>query len=144
MGRIINLCVSVFCHRLKIGLLIGKKYKLGIDFMTSYTITVNPYTILNFINGVLTLIVLGGCFVWLSRFAISAIKFKDRIGMFLVVLALLLIIGNFVSISVQFGQGLGLTEYRVVFATVRLIERIISVGLMVLMFYLGRETYSNE
>ena len=107
----------------------------------SYTFMFDLYTINNFINAGLTIFILIGCSIWLARFFSSAIKHRDRIGVFLVAIAVLLIIGNLVSLMAQIGQALSLGEWRLVFSTIRLGERITSACLVILLFFLGKAQY---
>lgn len=107
----------------------------------SYTITLDPYTILNFVNAVITTIVIIGCVIWLARFAASAVKFRDKIGMFLVTLAGLLLIANAMALMVQLGQALGLTEYRLTFTGFRFVERVLSLAGMIMLFVFGKQHY---
>ena len=109
----------------------------------SFAFTLDPYQMLNFVNAFLTIVVLVGCSIWLARFATSAIKHRDKIGAFLVTLAILLIAGNLIALIVQLGQGFGLSDYRVTFSLVRLAERIGSIILVFLLFYLGKDRYNG-
>ena len=106
----------------------------------SFDFTLSMYQLLNFINATITLFVLIGCLIWLGRFAKSAIMHKDRIGGFLVVTALLLSFNSAYKIIAQLGQGFGLSEYRLLFVFMSTLVGLISFGLVLWMFYLGRET----
>jgi hypothetical protein len=107
----------------------------------SYTITLDPYTVLNLINAAITTVIIFGCLVWLFRFTASAIEHKDKIGLFLVVLALMLLVVNVIALSLQVGQALGMTDYRVHFAVLRLLERVLSLTGMALLFVCGKHQY---
>ena len=104
----------------------------------TFSITLDPYTIGNLINATLTLFIIIGCTIWLVRFAKSAIRHRDKIGVFLVVVAVLLLIANLFSITIQLGQAVGLTDYRVGFTAARMVERVLSLILVISLFQLGK------
>ena len=104
----------------------------------TFSITLDPYTIGNLINALLTLFIIIGCTIWLVRFAKSAIRHRDKIGVFLVVVAVLMLVMNLFSITTQIGQALGLTEWRVGFTAARMAERVLSLILVISLFQLGK------
>ena len=107
----------------------------------SYTFTPDPYVLLNIGSACLTVFVLIGVVVWLTRFSMSAIEHRDRVGLFLMTLAILLFMVNAIALTIQIGQALGLTEHRIVFAFFRFVERIFSVVGVVLLFVFGKQRY---
>ena len=104
----------------------------------TFSITLDPYTIGNLINATLTLFIIIGCTIWLIRFAKSAIQHRDKIGVFLVVVAVLMLVMNLFSITIQLGQAIGLTDYRVGFTAARMVERVLSLILVISLFQLGK------